>query len=43
MINLTCISAITPMVQNAKGVAQNPRNAGQAGQWRGANQGVRVY
>ena len=35
------VSAVAPMVQNAKGVAQNPRDGAASGRWRGTNQQVR--
>jgi len=33
-------SAIAPMVQCAKGLAQNPRDPNAVSQWRGANHQV---
>jgi len=35
-------SAIAPMVQCAKGLAQNPRDPSAVSQWRGANHQVCV-
>ena len=34
--------AISPMVQNAKAVAHNPRDPNAAAQWRAANNQVRA-
>ena len=35
------VPAITPMVQNAKAVAQNPRDPAAGSRWRDANKAVR--
>lgn len=39
MHSCVCV-AITPMVQNAKTLAQNPRDANAAARWRACNQEV---